>query len=106
VVVDAGCTVAGYCSEVDAAARDHIAAAGFGEAFGHGLGHGVGLVVHEEPRLARTSTDVLAAGNVITIEPGIYLEGRGGIRIEDLVVVTNDGPEVLTSVTRDLVTVG
>ncbi len=91
--------------DVDAAARDHIAGAGLGEAFGHGLGHGVGLVVHEDPRLSQVSEDVLAAGNVVTVEPGIYLEGYGGIRIEDLVVVGADGPEVLTSFTKDLVTV-
>jgi Xaa-Pro aminopeptidase len=92
--------------EVDAAARDHIAGAGYGEAFGHGLGHGVGLLVHEQPRLARTSEDVVAAGNVVTVEPGIYLEGRGGVRIEDLVVVGSEGRDVLSGFTKDLVTVG
>lgn len=90
----------------DAAARDVIAEAGFGEKFGHGLGHGVGIDVHEAPRLAQTSTDTLAERNVVTIEPGIYLEGEGGIRIEDLVVVTDGGPEVLSSYTKELVTVG
>ncbi len=89
----------------DAVARDVISAAGFGEAFGHGLGHGVGLAVHERPRLSTESSDVLEAGNVVTVEPGIYLEGLGGIRIEDLVVVTQDGAEVLTSFTKDLLTV-
>ena len=83
--------------EVDAVARDLIAAAGHGEHFGHGLGHGVGLDVHEEPRLARTATGRLKAGHVVTVEPGIYLPGRGGARIEDLVVVTGDGHEVLSS---------
>ena len=92
--------------DADAAARDVIAEAGFGENFGHGLGHGVGIDVHEAPRLAQTSTDTLAARNVVTVEPGIYLEGRGGIRIEDLVVVTDDGPEILSSFTKELVTVG
>jgi Xaa-Pro aminopeptidase len=92
--------------DADAAARDVIAEAGFGENFGHGLGHGVGIDVHEAPRLAQTSTDTLAARNVVTIEPGIYLAGQGGIRIEDLVVVTDDGPEILSSFTKDLVTVG
>ena len=90
----------------DAAARDVIAEAGFGEKFGHGLGHGVGIDVHEAPRLAQTSTDTLAERNVVTIEPGIYLEGEGGIRIEDLVVVTDGGPEILSSYTKELVTVG
>jgi Xaa-Pro aminopeptidase len=92
-------------SEVDAVARDRIGAAGFGEAFGHGLGHGVGLLGHEAPTLRPESTDTLAAGNVVTVEPGIYLRGLGGIRIEDLVVVTDGEPEVLTTFTKELVTV-
>ena len=87
--------------EADAAARRVIEDAGFGEAFGHGLGHGVGVDVHEAPRLARESSDTLVAGNVVTVEPGIYLEGLGGIRIEDLVIVGEDGPEVLTGFTKD-----
>jgi Xaa-Pro aminopeptidase len=91
--------------DADAAARDRIEAAGLGKKFGHGLGHGVGLEVHEAPRLSRESTDTLAAGNVVTVEPGVYLEGLGGIRIEDLVVVTGDDPEVLTSFGKDLITV-
>ena len=91
--------------EADSAAREKIEAAGLGEKFGHGLGHGVGLMVHEAPRLSRESTDTLAAGNVVTVEPGVYLEGVGGIRIEDLVIVGEGGPEVLTSFTKDLVTV-
>jgi Xaa-Pro aminopeptidase len=91
--------------DADAAARERIEAAGLGEKFGHGLGHGVGLAVHEAPRLSRESTDTLAAGNVVTVEPGVYLEGLGGIRIEDLVIVREEGPEVLTSFTKDLVTV-
>jgi Xaa-Pro aminopeptidase len=91
--------------DADAAARDVIEAAGFGAQFGHGLGHGVGLDVHEAPRLSRESNDTLAAGNVVTVEPGIYLEGLGGIRIEDLVVVTDGEPEILTSFTKELVTV-
>ena len=78
--------------DVDAVARELIAAAGHGERFGHGLGHGVGLEVHEEPRVSQRSEDVLAAGEVVTIEPGIYLPGELGVRIEDLVVVTEDGP--------------
>jgi len=91
--------------DADASARTVIDRAGFGEQFGHGLGHGVGIEVHEAPRLSRESSDTLAAGNVVTVEPGIYLPGEGGIRIEDLVVVTQDGPEILTSFTKDLVTV-
>jgi Xaa-Pro aminopeptidase len=91
--------------QTDAAARDVIAEAGFGEKFGHGLGHGVGIDVHEAPRLAATSPDTLVANNVVTIEPGIYLEGTGGIRIEDLVIVTEGEPEVLSSFPKELVTV-
>jgi Xaa-Pro aminopeptidase len=90
---------------VDGAARRLIDEAGFGEAFGHGLGHGVGLDVHEAPRLAKESGDTLAAANVVTVEPGIYLEGLGGIRIEDLVIVGADGPEITTGFTKDLVSV-
>ena len=88
---------------VDGAARRVIDEAGFGEAFGHGLGHGVGLDVHEAPRLAKESGDTLAAANVVTVEPGIYLEGLGGIRIEDLVIVGEDGPEITTGFTKDLI---
>lgn len=91
--------------EVDAASRVAIEAAGLGEAYGHGLGHGVGIEIHEAPTLRSESTDVLAAGHVVTVEPGIYLADLGGVRIEDLVVVTADGCEVLTHFTKDLVTV-
>ena len=91
--------------DVDAVARDRIAAAGLGEAFGHGLGHGVGVALQEDPRLAQTSEWVLEPGNVVTVEPGIYLEGLGGIRIEDLVVVRDGPPEILTSFPKDLVSV-
>lgn len=82
--------------DVDRAARDVIATAGFGERFGHGTGHGVGLEVHEAPRVNARSRDTLAAGNVVTIEPGVYLPGRGGVRLEELVLVEDDGGRVLT----------
>ena len=91
--------------EVDAVAREIIEAAGQGEHFGHGLGHGVGMEVHEAPRLARTGDAQLVAGNVVTVEPGVYLPGRGGVRIEDLVVVTEDGHRVLSGTTKQLMTV-
>jgi Xaa-Pro aminopeptidase len=89
--------------EVDGAARAVIEAGGHGEHFGHGLGHGVGLDIHEAPRLSQRSEDVLQAGNVVTVEPGIYLAGRFGVRIEDLVVVGDDGAEILTSITKELI---
>ena len=91
--------------EVDAVARAMIDEAGHGEHFGHGLGHGVGLEVHEAPRLARTAEGRLVAGNVVTVEPGVYLPGRGGVRIEDLVVVAEDGATVLSGTTKELVSV-
>jgi Xaa-Pro aminopeptidase len=91
--------------EVDAIARDIIAAAGHGEHFGHGLGHGVGLVTHEAPRLARTAETRLVAGHVVTVEPGVYVPGVGGVRIEDLVVVTENGRDVLSHTTKELLTV-
>ena len=91
--------------EIDAIARDIIDAAGHGEHFGHGLGHGVGLVTHEAPRLARSGTTPLVAGNVVTVEPGVYLPGVGGVRIEDLVVVTETGRDVLSKTTKELLTV-
>lgn len=92
--------------EVDAVAREIIAAAGHDEHFGHGLGHGVGLEVHEGPRLSATSDAALAAGQVVTIEPGVYIPGTVGVRIEDLVVVREDGGEVLSTLTKDLQVVG
>lgn len=88
--------------EVDAVAREIIAAAGHGEHFGHGLGHGVGLEIHEGPRLSARGETALAAGMVVTIEPGVYVPGAVGVRIEDLVVVTDDGCEVLNTLPKQL----
>jgi Xaa-Pro aminopeptidase len=92
--------------EVDAVARDRISAAGRGDQFGHGLGHGVGLEVHEAPRLAQSAEGKLVAGNVVTVEPGVYVPGAFGVRIEDLAVVTDDGSEVFTHFPKALTTVG
>jgi len=92
--------------EVDAVSREIISEAGHGDHYGHGLGHGVGLEIHEAPRLAPTSTDTLEAGEVVTVEPGIYVPGRLGVRIEDLVTVTDEGCEVFSGLTKQLQTVG
>jgi len=146
VVVDFGCVVNGYCSDitrsveigassdpawerihaavdearcaaiaaiepgvrascVDATAREVLAGHGLAEYFTHSLGHGVGLDVHEEPRLATSSTDVLEAGMVVTVEPGIYLPERGGIRLEDMVLVTTHGAERLNGLGTDVLRV-
>jgi len=88
--------------EVDAVARAVIEEAGHGEHFGHGLGHGVGMEVHEGPRLSRQGDVALAAGHVVTVEPGVYIPGEVGVRIEDLVVVTADGCDVLSTLPKDL----
>ncbi len=91
--------------DVDGAARASIAEAGYGEQFTHGLGHGIGLVIHEEPWIVPASTAVLAAGMTVTIEPGVYLSGRGGVRIEDSLVVREGEAELLTMLSRELISV-
>ncbi len=92
--------------DADALARSYIASRGHGAAFGHSLGHGIGLEVHEGPRLAASADALLPAGAVVTIEPGIYRPGWGGVRIEDDVHLSADGPQVLTSFPRDLMVLG
>ncbi len=90
------------CSAIDRAARDYLEGKGLARYFTHGTGHGVGLYVHEEPRVSYLSASVLEAGMVVTIEPGVYLPGQWGVRIEDTVLVKKDGFEVLTCVSKDL----
>ncbi|GAX90897.1 M24 family metallopeptidase [Effusibacillus lacus] len=89
--------------EADALARDIIKEKGYGEHFGHSLGHGLGLYIHEEPRLSTLSSDILQPGMVVTVEPGIYIPGMGGVRIEDDVAITETGLEILTASTKELV---
>ena len=91
--------------EVDAVAREIIRDGGFGDRFGHGLGHGVGIQIHEEPRLNTRSDSVLKAGMVVTVEPGVYLPRQGGVRIEDLVLVTESGSDVFTKTSKELIVV-
>lgn len=94
------------CKDVDAAARQVIGAAGYGDNFGHNTGHAIGIDVHENPRFSPTDDTVLAAGMVLTVEPGIYLPGLGGVRIEDVVLVTPDGSEVLYSMPKTVLHTG
>jgi Xaa-Pro aminopeptidase len=89
------------CRDVDAAARKVIDQAGYGKYFGHGLGHGIGLDIHEGPRISPISPDELKPGMTVTVEPGIYLPGIGGVRIEDDILVTRDGCEVLSSLPKE-----
>ncbi len=88
---------------VDSVARNYIHSKGYGKYFGHGLGHGLGIEVHENPRLNQISNSILTEGNVVTVEPGIYIENFGGVRIEDDVIVTEDGCEVLNSSPKELI---
>ncbi|MGI8845611.1 MAG: M24 family metallopeptidase [Thermoleophilaceae bacterium] len=92
------------CREVDAAAREVITASGHGGLFGHSLGHGVGLEVHEGPTLSVRSESTLSAGNVVSVEPGVYVPGRFGVRIEDLVAVTDASADVFTTLPKELIT--
>lgn len=94
------------CKGVDGVARALIAGEGYGDQFGHGLGHGVGLEVHEGPNLSPRGTGTLTAGQIVTVEPGIYLPGEFGVRVEELVVVTDAEPRVLTSLPREALHVG
>jgi Xaa-Pro aminopeptidase len=90
------------CSELDEVARSIIREAGYGDCFGHSLGHSIGLAVHEKPVMRKTDDTVLKPGMVITVEPGIYIQGFGGVRIEDFIVITEDGYENLTNATKEL----
>jgi Xaa-Pro aminopeptidase len=89
--------------EADALSRDIIARYGYGDNFGHSLGHGIGLEIHEMPRLSKLSDSILTPGMIVTVEPGIYIPGFGGVRIEDDIVITDTGIKILTSSTKELI---
>ena len=91
------------CEAVDAIAREYIDAQGYKGRFGHGLGHSLGIDIHEEPRLSALSTDILAENQLVTVEPGVYLPGIGGVRIENTVVVEKYGCRSLITPTRELI---
>jgi Xaa-Pro aminopeptidase len=93
------------CKEIDTLARDYIGDAGYGKYFDHGLGHSLGLEIHEDPRFSKVSTDYLKSNYVMTVEPGIYIEDIGGVRIEDDIVVTNDGCIVLNNTPKDFLVI-
>lgn len=99
--IDAACA-GRICREVDQAVRDYITEQGYGEAYSHSSGHGLGLEIHTPPKLGPKSNETLQENNVVTVEPGIYLPGWGGIRIEDVLLIAKDSSEVLTSTSRDL----
>ena len=91
------------CNLVDKASRDYIASFGYGEAFGHGLGHGIGLDIHELPNFNRVCETVIAPGMILSVEPGIYLPGEFGVRIEDMILTTDDKPINLTHSAKNLI---
>jgi Xaa-Pro aminopeptidase len=91
------------CAQVDKIARDMITAHGYGQYFGHGLGHGVGLAIHEEPRLAPSDDTILEPGMIVTVEPGIYIPDLGGVRIEDMILITANGCETLAHSSKDFI---
>ena len=102
----AGCDAAKAgvsCKEMDTVTRDYITQRGYGEYYNHGTGHGLGLEIHTEPRMSQLSTQTLSENNVVTIEPGIYLPGWGGVRIEDDVIIKNDGCEIMNKTSKELV---